>query len=292
MAKSVRTEFLPTHLHSKEYAPNLPTHLHYALRFPGELRTARGNPLTFNWQTDKSEPVARLRGPRARQHADGGMPPGYVREGFLAVQHALADQFLRMHSSDATGMPARMLVQRWPYPPFQLDSLLDNLESLMALIVLLSFIYPCINTVRVIGTEKERQLKEAMQIMGMPGWLHWVGWFVRSMLYMAVSVTLMVVMITVRWTGDSVAVLTHTDWTVLWVYLMVYAISAVTFCFMMSTFFAKANLAAAVSGLVWFTLYLVYMFVQPDAMELWLMLLLSALFANTGMAFGFLIMLR
>lgn len=220
------------------------------------------------------------------------MPPGYVREGFLAVQHALADQFLRMHSSDATGMPARMLVQRWPYPPFQLDSLLDNLEALMALVVLLSFIYPCINTVRVIGTEKERQLKEAMQIMGMPGWLHWVGWFVRSMLYMAVSVTLMVVMITVRWTGDSVAVLTHTDWTVLWVYLMVYAISAVTFCFMMSTFFAKANLAAAVSGLVWFTLYLVYLFVQPDAMELWLMLLLSALFANTGMAFGFLIMLR
>lgn len=270
----------------------LPKHLSYALRFPGELRTARSNPLIFNWQTDKSVPVARVRGPRSRNHSDGGVPPGYGREGFLAVQHALADQFLRLQSAEAARMPSTFQIQRFPFPPFRSDHLLEHLESLVALIVLLSFIYPCINTVRAIATEKERQLKEAMQIMGMPAWLHWVGWFVRSMVYMMVSISLMVMMLKVRWTAQPVAVLTETDWTVLWLYLWVYSVSTVMFCFMMSVFFAKANVAAAVAGLVWFLLYLVYVFLQPDSMEWWQLMLLSAFFSNTGMSLGFMVMLR
>lgn len=197
-----------------------------------------------------------------------------------------------MQSFDSARMPNEFHVQRFPYPPFRRDFLLEHLESLVALTVLLSFIYPCINTVRAIATEKERQLKEAMQIMGMPSWLHWIGWFVRSMLYMMVSSSLMVMMLKVRWTDQPVAVLTETDWTVLWLYLWVYSISTVMFCFMMSVFFAKANVAAAVAGLAWFLLYLVYVFLQPDGMALWQLLLLAATLSNTGMSLGFMVMLR
>lgn len=197
-----------------------------------------------------------------------------------------------MQSFDSARMPNEFHVQRFPYPPFRSDFLLEYLESLVALTVLLSFIYPCINTVRAIATEKERQLKEAMQIMGMPSWLHWIGWFVRSMLYMMVSSSLMVMMLKVRWTDQPVAVLTETDWTVLLLYLWVYSISTVMFCFMMSVFFAKANVAAAVAGLAWFLLYLVYVFLQPDRMALWQLLLLAATLSNTGMSLGFMVMLR
>lgn len=226
------------------------------------------------------------------------------------MQHALAMAFVMAQSArpaDLDGqLPRQILMQRYPHPPFQQDFLMGPLEQLVALIVVLSFVYPCINTVRVIGLEKERQLKEAMQIMGMPTGLHWLAWFVRSMLYWAVSASVMVALLSVRWssvmatdgsgevsdTADPVAVLTHTHWTVLWVYLMVYGMSSVTFCCMMSVFFAKANVAAAVAGLVWFTLYLVFVFVQMDGMELSAMLVLAALFSNTGMAMGFVIMLR
>ena len=33
--------------------------------------------------------------------------------------------------------------------------------------ILLSFVYPCINIIKYITTEKEKQLKEAMKIMGL-----------------------------------------------------------------------------------------------------------------------------
>lgn len=83
----------------------LPKRLRYSLRFPGELRTIRHNPLLFNWQTDRSEPRFQEPGPRTSADADGGIPPGYRREGFLAIQNAVARQFVRMQSNDALGMP-------------------------------------------------------------------------------------------------------------------------------------------------------------------------------------------
>lgn len=263
----------------------------YALRFPGELRTARTNPLTFNWQTGNAEPVSRFQGPRARTHADGGIPPGYAREGFAAIQNAIADHFLRIHSANTIQMPT-IRIQRFPHPPFRQDFLLDILEELIPIIIVLSYIYPCINTIKVIAVEKERQLKEAMKIMGMPNWIHWMGWFVRSIVYMLISISLIVMLMKVQWAPDhEVAVLTYTDWTLLWVFMFLYSITTITFCFMMSVFFNKANLASSVAGIVWFAFYLIFVFVDFDTMPLWSLIFLS-IFSNTGMAFGFVVILR
>lgn len=57
---------------------------------------------------------------------------------------------------------------------------------------MLSFVYPTINTVRFIAIEKEKQLKEAMKIMGLPNWLHWTGWFVKTMIFMTISISIVV----------------------------------------------------------------------------------------------------
>lgn len=83
----------------------LPRRLQYALRFPGELRTHHSiNPLLYNWQTDKSITPYQEPGPRTRYQADGGIPPGYRREGFLAVQHAIARRFVGAHASVASAV--------------------------------------------------------------------------------------------------------------------------------------------------------------------------------------------
>lgn len=96
-------------------------------------------------------------------------------------------------------------MQRLPYPPYNKDILLEGLKSLVSLVVLLSFIYPCINTVRFIAMEKEKQLKEAMKIMGLPNWLHWLGWFIKSMAFMMISITLIVILLKVRVTPTIVS---------------------------------------------------------------------------------------
>lgn len=185
-------------------------------------------------------------------------------------------------------------MQRFPYPPYVDDILLTGLENIVSLIIMLSFVYPCTNTVKFIAAEKERQLKEAMKIMGLPNWLHWSGWFARSMIFMTISISLMVVLLKVPWyPGNSVAIFTHSNWLVLWLFLFIYSIVTATFCFMLSVFFSRANTAAAVSGLAWFMIYAVFTFTYQSYQDMRLYTkLLLCLLSNTGMAFGFQIIIR
>lgn len=224
-----------------------------------------------------------------RTSADGGVPPGYPREGFAPIQNAIAKHFLRIQTAGTVQMPTIML-QRYPFPAFRQDNLLDILEMLMPILIVLSFIYPCINTVRAIATEKELQLKEAMKIMGLNSWLHWTGWFVRSLVYMIVSISIIVLLLKVP-IIDGAAVFTHSEWSVLWLFMLVFSVATITLCFALSVFFSKANLAASVAGIVFFLFYLVFTFIAIDDMSLWSLLVLSLL-SNTGMSFGFVLIIR
>lgn len=243
------------------------------------------NPLLYNWQTDQSVPFENEPGPRVPKEEDGGLPPGYIREGFLAVQHAIARAFVRLQNPTGPAMvPVQM--QRFPFPPYRYDFLLAGLEEFLAVSIVLSFIYPCINTVKLIALEKERQLKEAMKIMGLPGWMHWAGWFVRSIIYLSIMISIIVIILKVYWVRDSqAAVLTYSSWTVVWIFLFTYSLATISFFFMMSTFFANANQAAAVAGLVWFAFYLVYIFVRNSNLEFYQIVFLG-FFHNTAMSLG------
>lgn len=127
--------------------------------------------------------------------------PFYYQEGFLPIQDAIARSFTQLQCSkekcgNSTSLP-KIKMQRYPYPPYIFDVLLQGLETIVSFFILLSFIYPTINTVRFIAIEKERQLKEAMKIMGLPSWLHWASWFVRTMAFMIVSITFIVALLKV-----------------------------------------------------------------------------------------------
>lgn len=65
---------------------------------------------------------------------------------------------------------------------------------MMAFFIILGFISPTTNLVKYIAIEKEKQLKEAMKIMGLPNWLHWASWFAKSMIYMTITITMIVLL--------------------------------------------------------------------------------------------------
>lgn len=50
--------------------------------------------------------------------------------------------------------------------------------------------------------------------------------------------------------------LQYSDPSVIFVFLLVFCLATITQCFFISTFFSKANLAAACGGLIYFVLYL------------------------------------
>ncbi|XP_037025654.1 ATP-binding cassette sub-family A member 3-like isoform X1 [Bradysia coprophila] len=272
----------------------LPKQLEYSIRFPSELRTSvYDNPILYNWRTNLLFPRFQILGPRNPNDTDDGIPSGYIREGFLAVQNAIASQFLFLKSNGTNKMP-EIMMQRYPYPEYIEDILLTGLETLVSLIIMISLVYSCTTTVKFIAIEKEKQLKEAMKIMGLANWLHWLSWFVRSMILLGTSISFIVMLFKVPWYKDSdVAIFTYSNWTCLWVFLFTYSIATTTFCFMLSVFFSKANTASAVSGLIWFLSYSVYSFTYASYDQLLLyQKLLMSLFSNTAMAFGFQLIIR
>lgn len=79
----------------------LPKNLSYSLRFPSELRTgvSEKHPEKFNWFTNLIYPPHNQIESRAKDR-DGNLFPNYEREGFLAIQNAIARAYIRQFSKD------------------------------------------------------------------------------------------------------------------------------------------------------------------------------------------------
>ncbi|XP_044270584.1 phospholipid-transporting ATPase ABCA3-like isoform X2 [Tribolium madens] len=255
------------------------------------------------WRTNILFPIYQSPGPRSPRSDIGGKP-GYFKEGFLTLQLVMTYIFAIGGHLEATTLedfqnmittlrPPLVKMQRFPYGSWVEDPLLQALESFVGIIIMLSFVYTCINTVKVITTEKEKQLKEAMKIMGLPNWLHWTAWFLKAFVFLLISVILIIVLLKISWYPHTeYSVFTYADPTVMLAFLLLYVCATITFCFAISVFFSKANTAATVAGLVWFLSYAPYLFLQKQYDQLSLSTkLMASLGSNTAMAYGFQLML-
>ncbi|XP_053658365.1 phospholipid-transporting ATPase ABCA3-like [Anopheles marshallii] len=272
----------------------LPDNVTVSLRFPGEMRTLQDDFTAFwaNWATELMFPAFQIAGARERERDDGGYPANYYNESFITVQSAVS-RALILERDPSFALPD-IYLNRFPYPPYYSDPLLTGFENLLPLIIVIAFFYTAINTVKYITVEKEKQLKEAMKIMGLPSWLHWSAWFVKCLLLLIVSISLIVVLLCVNITTNTdLAIFEYAEWTIVWFYLFVFSITTICFCFMVSTFFSKANIAAGIAGLLWFILIVPYniAFSNYDDMAAGAKLALC-LFSNSAMSFGFMLMMR
>ncbi|KFB48612.1 AGAP006380-PA-like protein [Anopheles sinensis] len=266
-------------------ASGVPSNLTFAVRFPAELRD---DEFQFsNWMTNMLVvPFSpRLRNP----DDDDGGSPSYYNEGFLAIQGAISRAVVSRRLT-GTNIPT-VHVQRYPYPPYYDDAILEALQQLLALIIVISFFYTFINTVKYITIEKERQLKEAMKIMGLSNWLHWSAWFVKCLLLLIVSVSLITILLCVPF--SSAAIFENSSWTLIWVFFFVFSITTICFSFMVSVFFSKANTAAAISGLLWFISQLPFNVSQQNYDEMGTGAKLAmCLLSNSGMSLAMLLTVR
>ncbi|GFG32765.1 hypothetical protein Cfor_06296 [Coptotermes formosanus] len=262
---------------------SFPENVQVTIRFPAELRL-NGN--ESDWRTHLLFPVYQVPGPRSKPYNQGGLP-GYWYEGFLLLQHFISFEIIKY--LNCTLNPPEIMLQRFPYPPYTHDDILEALKRNVPLLMMVSFVYTCINTVKVITVEKERQLKATMKIMGLPNWLHWTAWFFKTFMFVMISVILIVVLMKVPWyPGTDLTVFSYTDPSLLLVYFIVYMIASICFFFMISVLFLKANTASLMAAVLWFFSYVPFMFMSEQYENLSLPAKVSAcLFSNSAMAFGF-----
>uniref|UniRef100_A0A673NAM5 ATP-binding cassette sub-family A member 3-like n=1 Tax=Sinocyclocheilus rhinocerous TaxID=307959 RepID=A0A673NAM5_9TELE len=210
----------------------------------------------LDWHTLSLFPLIQLPGPREQHEPDGGTP-GYYREGFLQVQHAVDRAIMKAYNSTAAAAllkRAQVLLSRFPYPAFIYDVFILAIQNQLPLLLVLSFTYSSLNIVRAVVQEKERKLKEYMRMMGLSNWLHWSAWFLMFFLFLSISIFFVTVLI---------SVLTYSDPTLVFIFLLVFAVSTINFSFMISAFFSRANVAAAAGGFIYFLSYLPYVFLWP-----------------------------
>lgn len=173
----------------------LPKNLAYSLRFPSELRTSDlpsyYRPEDMSWQTNVLFGADGYTIKYADE--DDAGPPSYHKEGFLAIQNAIAKSFVAMNNATLPEIQA----QRFPTPKHLRNVFASDFQFLMPLFFLMSLNYTFMNTVRFISIEKEKQLKEAMKIMGLASWMHYLSWFVRTIIMLFISMTLITILLTV-----------------------------------------------------------------------------------------------
>lgn len=80
-----------------------------------------------------------------------------MSESFLYLQNQISKALIEYWAPDQ--YVPEVELHRFPYPKYIEDPLLPALTSFVSTVVLLSYIYTAINTIKVISAEKEMKMK-------------------------------------------------------------------------------------------------------------------------------------
>ncbi|XP_063074491.1 phospholipid-transporting ATPase ABCA1a isoform X2 [Engraulis encrasicolus] len=197
---------------------------------------------------------------RTNKIKDGYWDPGpradpfedlrYIWGGFSYLQDIIENGIMRAltGNKEKTGV----YIQQMPYPCYVDDIFLRVMSRSMPLFMTLAWMYSVAIIIKGVVYEKEARLKETMRIMGLNNGTLWLSWFISSLIPLLISAGLLVLILKM---GN---LLPYSDPGVVYLFLASFAVVTIMQCFLISTLFSRANLAAACGGIIYFTLYLPY----------------------------------
>ncbi|CAG11533.1 unnamed protein product [Tetraodon nigroviridis] len=185
-------------------------------------------------------------GPRADPFED----LRYIWGGFSYLQDIIEHGIIRAvtGTTDKIGV----YIQQMPYPCYVDDIFLRVMSRSMPLFMTLAWMYSVAIIIKGVVYEKEARLKETMRIMGLNNGILWLSWFISSLIPLLISAGLLVMLLKM---GN---LLPYSDPGVVFLFLGSFGVVTIMQCFLISTLFSRANLAAACGGIIYFTLYLPY----------------------------------
>uniref|UniRef100_A0A8C6VPK5 P-type phospholipid transporter n=1 Tax=Naja naja TaxID=35670 RepID=A0A8C6VPK5_NAJNA len=189
-------------------------------------------------------------GPRADPFED----MRYIWGGFTYLQDIIEQAIIRTLTGSET--KTGIYVQQMPYPCYVDDTFLRILSRSMPLFMTLAWIYSVAVIIKGIVYEKEARLKETMKIMGLNNGILWLSWFISSLIPILMSAGLLTLIL------KKGNLLPYSDPVVIFVFLSLFGVVTISQCFLISTFFSRANIAAACGGIIYFILYLPYVLLE------------------------------
>ncbi|KAM6166302.1 phospholipid-transporting ATPase ABCA3-like [Erethizon dorsatum] len=262
----------------------LPRKVKYYLRFSYFKKNKELNSYfeSAGWFTGSLFPPFSSLEPRNLKAADGGSP-GYISEGFLFVQHALDKAILLYHSGTAAETlfnSVNIFVQRFPYPVHNIDIFYTIAIIFIPVIVAFIFSMNHLTLVQSIVWEKENRLKEFQLMIGLSNWMLWTAYFITFLFFYLFNITFMCIILFAK--IEPAPVFQYSDPSLVFIFLLFYAISIIFFSFMVSTFFDKVTVVMH--------MLVVPLTVSPRSQPLLIFhsqKLISCLSFNVAMAMGF-----
>ncbi|XP_061178877.1 phospholipid-transporting ATPase ABCA3-like [Saccostrea echinata] len=212
---------------SHSYESGLPEVITYSVRMSGE------------WKTEE-------------KFADKSFNPGpawednYIGWGFLGIKQSIDAAIIKYFNSTLNLMDISM--QRMPYPPYLKNSLGQFIRISVSTTTVLGLILSALQLTKEIVYDREKKLKETMRMMGLSSFVYWFSWFFKGFIYLIITFAITVLI----FQAGTNKMFEFSSSSLIFFFYLSYAVSVVSYCFLFSTFFNKANTASYFAGFFFF----------------------------------------
>lgn len=168
---------------------------------------------------------------------------GYMH-GFVQIQE-MVDRAIISYLMNTTNLPIEPQVhlQQQPYLCYNIDKFGNYIRSLAPLITTMAWIFLIAYLIREQVLERELHLEEVMRVMGLKSGVAWVTWFLIGFTVMTFAASCAIFILYI---GNLIPT---SDPLLLFLFFMAFNLSLIMFCYMISSFFRTATIAA-LSGIV------------------------------------------
>ena len=183
--------------------------------------------------------------------------------GHLLMQD-FVENWIIGHELRASNGGVRPSIQRnyvyqpFPTPPYIQDDFAGTISSVLGLFFTIIYMWPVTRLVKGIVEEKQLRIKEGMRMMGLPDsalFCSWLATYTLMFLLTAIGITIV----------TSRSVYEHSNKLYIFLFFFLFAMSTFAFCWLLSVFFSRSQVATTFAALLFLALFFPYFAVQSES---------------------------
>nr|UOU03309.1 ATP-binding cassette subfamily A1-like 2 [Brachionus rubens] len=175
----------------------------------------------------------------------------YFLYGFIYIQDIIEKGIIELKTNKTQNFG--ITTQMTPYPCYTADKLLIDISNSLPLFMVISWVYTAATLVKDLVYEKEKKLKEFMQIMGLSNGAYWLSWFLSNFSVM------FFISVIICWVMKLGKITVYSDVSLLITFFTCFNLATISQCALISKLFNKAVLASVMGGIAYFVLFLPYL---------------------------------